>query len=94
MERPMKYELHTTMSYVANIGNETATKKQLIEWSIEAKKMLDYINYLEECASQNSSTSDEALPIGDVVVCDHQLAERGYHGDKYSVCIKCRKEFH
>jgi hypothetical protein len=44
--------------------------------------------------NQKPSTSDEALPIGDVVVCDHQLAERGYHGDKYSVCIKCRKEFH
>ena len=44
--------------------------------------------------SQKPDTSDEALPIAEVVVCEHQLAERGYHGDKYSVCIKCRKEFH
>jgi len=28
------------------------------------------------------------------VICKHQLAERGHHGDKYSVCIKCHQEFY
>jgi hypothetical protein len=62
---------------------------------LDEKALINYeLERLSDPQANGESTSDEALPIGDVVVCDHQLAERGYHGDKYSVCIKCRKEFH
>jgi len=45
-----------------------------------------------ECASQNSSTSDEALPIGDVVWRSEQLCEGLHSTDFNGKCFKCGEQ--
>ena len=48
MERPHKYNLKTALSYISNIGDGGAVKSQVKRYAIQAEKLDNYIDYLEE----------------------------------------------